>query len=46
MLNLEMCELCELSTTPFRGLGYPLEGLLSNLPFKSEGFHQDLPIKR
>jgi hypothetical protein len=45
MLSLKMCELCELSTTPFRGLGYPLEGLLSNLPF-SEGFHQDLPIKR
>ncbi len=45
MLNLEMCELCELSTTHFRGLGYPLEGLLSNLPFKVKDFTKTCPLR-
>jgi hypothetical protein len=41
-----MCELCELSTTPFM-LGYPLGWMATiKLALQSEGFHQDLPIKR
>jgi hypothetical protein len=42
-----MCELCELSTTPFRGLGYPLGWRATIKPaLQNEGLHQDLPIKR